>query len=891
MIARIYAYWPAWVTLILSVLIVLILAGQRESQLQHDERRRTEAELASLRTRLEATVVSTFNPTIALAAMVQLDGDVSAERFNALASQVLKPLHHIKSFVAAPDDVIRHVHPLTGNEKALNLDYRRIPAQWVQVQQARAQGEPLIVAPVKLVQGGLGVIQRTPVFLRGPGTDTRRYWGVISLVADLERFAAAAGLAGHQSLEVALFEAAPSGAIVGKPIWGPTELAENSPVVQLVQLPGARWALLARPLGGWTSHGAWGQPDVIGAIAAGVLLTCSAWMLARRRIELQARNRDLSRQVEQSRQVQAELERSRGRLKSVAALGSDWLWEQDANLRFSYISEVAGEDTGVRGQDPTLTVDNARVIGHLRWELPGLLPGPDWEAHRAMLARHEPFRDFEYQQLSVNGEVRHVNISGVPLFDADGNFVGYRGIGRNVTLARRAEAALLESQGAAAQALGRLQAVLDAAIEVSIIMTDLEGKVVLFNRGAERMLGYREAEMLGHVPLKVHLRSEIEQRQRELSAELGRPAAVEDCFVAIPLRDGSETRVWTYRRKDGNTLAVSVTITRVQSRNGDLLGYLGIARDISEQLQAQADLRESNALLETRVSLRTAELSAALQHLRQTQDELLRSEKMAALGSLVAGVAHELNTPLGNCLTTASTLEERTRETLKAFTEDKLRRSALADYLHDAATGAGILLRSLGTANELVAHFKQLSVDQTSTQRRQFDLSSTLGDVLSLLRPRLRKTPYRIDCQVELERELDSYPGPLGQVINNLVLNALLHAFEGRDHGQLTIRAHALDDDMLQLVIEDDGVGMTDDVRRRAFDPFFTTKMGSGGTGLGLNIVYNIVTGILGGHIELTSAPGKGSRFVFRIPFVAPQLTPRATGPGTLPQGPGAAGT
>ncbi|MET0519402.1 MAG: PAS domain-containing sensor histidine kinase, partial [Burkholderiaceae bacterium] len=413
------------------------------------------------------------------------------------------------------------------------------------------------------------------------------------------------------------------------------------------------------------------------------------------------------------------------------------------------------------------------------------------------------------------------------------------------------------------------------------------GRITLFNRGAERMLGYGEPEMLGKEPTRLHLQTELDQRAAELSEQLGRPIVGHEIFTALPQRDGSETRLWTVMRSDGRPLIVSLSISGVRSRDGELLGFLGVARDISAQMRAEAELREANAMLETRVGLRTAELSAALSHLRQAQEELLRSEKMAALGSLVAGVAHELNTPLGNCLTTASTLDERTQETLQAFAADRLRRSGLADYLRDAAAGANILLRGLSTANELVAHFKQLSVDQTSSQRRQFDLASTIDDVLSLLRPRLRNTPYKLDCQISVRRPLDSYPGPLGQVVTNLVLNALLHAFDGREQGRILISATELDAQRLQLIIEDDGVGMSAEVRRRAFDPFFTTKMGSGGTGLGLNIVYNIVRGVLGGQIELISEPGRGARFLMRLPFAAPQL-PRSGGHSPSPAMPAA---
>ena len=240
---------------------------------------------------------------------------------------------------------------------------------------------------------------------------------------------------------------------------------------------------------------------------------------------------------------------------------------------------------------------------------------------------------------------------------------------------------------------------------------------------------------------------------------------------------------------------------------------------------------------------------------------------------MVAGVAHELNTPLGNCLTTASTLQERTEEVRHEFGSGQMRRSSLEAYLQEAGMACDILLRGLGTANELVSHFKQLSVDQTSMQRRGYELASVVADVLSLLRARWKTTPFLLESHLELDEPLEGYPGPLGQVLSNLLLNALIHAFEGRDTGRVTVSARSLSASEYLLQVEDDGIGMSEDVRRRAFDPFFTTKMGRGGTGLGLNIVYNLVCTVLGGSISLHSEPGEGSRFEIRLPKVAPMLT------------------
>lgn len=861
---RPWAYWPVLLSAALTVLIVIVLLRLHQQNDVAQARSRVEAELAVMRLKLEATAQATFSPTQSLEAMIQLDGDLSAQRFADLIARAIKHLPHIRSVSAAPDDVVRHVFPLQGNEQVLNLDYRRLPEQWQQVREARRLGRPVIAAPLKLIQGGQGIIQRTPVFLRDAGLpEGRRYWGAVSVVADLQQFVASSGLSDRGPLELALFEADTPGR-PGKHLWGPATLRDAAPVIQMAQLPGATWALLAAPQGGWQTASNGLAPDVAAALLGGALVTALLGLLVRQQLALRQRNVALFAEIEQGRVAREQLEESQARFRSMAALASDWVWEQDADLRFTFVSRAAEESTEVPTQN---------VLGHRRWEAPNLVPGTDWDEHRSLLLQRQPFRDFEYAQYTGNGELRYLSVSGAPVFDAEGRFQGYRGTGRNITAAKRAEAALRESQAALLQARDRLQAVLDAAVEVAIIATDMEGRMILFNRGAERMLGYAEHAMLGRNPALLHLHQEVEARAVELSAQVGRKVQDFETFVLRAMEQGSETREWTYRHCDGHLLHVSLSVSHVRAPDGSPLGFLGVARDISAQRAAERQLRQLNAELESRVEARTAELSEALAHLSQAQDELLRSEKMAALGSLVAGVAHELNTPLGNCLTTASTMDERTREVRRHFADNSLRRSALEAYLEDAGTAAKIMLHGLGTANELVAHFKQLSVDQTSVQRRRFTLQSVVDDVLSLMRARWKSTPYRLETAIELEEPLDGFPGPLGQVLSNLMLNALLHGFEGREQGLLRISARALSAQDFELTVEDDGVGMSEEVRRRAFDPFFTTKMGRGGTGLGLNIVYNIVTGVLGGQVELHSEPGKGCRFVFRMPRVAPELS------------------
>jgi len=298
-----------------------------------------------------------------------------------------------------------------------------------------------------------------------------------------------------------------------------------------------------------------------------------------------------------------------------------------------------------------------------------------------------------------------------------------------------------------------------------------------------------------------------------------------------------------------------------------------ILAGLSDKAALYAQLAALNESLERRVAERT---EAA----RHAQDELARSERLAALGSMVAGIAHELNTPIGNSLVAASTLHDKVLALDRHF-EGGLRRSELRTFLDDA-TGIGELLsRNIERAAGLVSSFKQVAVDRTSSQRRKFDLGAVIQENMDTMAPALRKTPYQVTVDVAPLVAMDSYPGPLGQVLAALVNNAIVHGFHGRSHGRLSISVPVPTGDHADIVIGDDGAGIASANLNRIFDPFFTTRMSEGSSGLGLNIVHNIVTTILGGRIHVDSTPGVGTTVRISIPLDAPMhheepIIPRA---------------
>ena len=293
-------------------------------------------------------------------------------------------------------------------------------------------------------------------------------------------------------------------------------------------------------------------------------------------------------------------------------------------------------------------------------------------------------------------------------------------------------------------------------------------------------------------------------------------------------------------------------------------------------VQTLRTLQSLNVELESRVERRTAdlaransELSAAMETLKMAQGELVRSEKLAALGNLVGGVAHELNTPIGNGVMAVSTVYDHVREFRRRM-ESGLWRPSLEAFVDRVERGSEIAVRNLQRAHELLASFKQVAIDQASAQRRQFMLSEVIDEILLTLQPTFKRTPFKLRCRIPADLTMDSYPGPLGQVLTNLLTNSLQHGFEGRASGQVDITAEREDDGRVCLEVADDGMGIAPDMLDRIFDPFVTSKLGRGGNGLGLHIVWNTVTGVLGGSISVDSKPERGTRFRIILPVVAP---------------------
>jgi len=434
---------------------------------------------------------------------------------------------------------------------------------------------------------------------------------------------------------------------------------------------------------------------------------------------------------------------------------------------------------------------------------------------------------------------------------------------RMVAAIHEREQALLDTAKSLHESEDRLLATLEYTPNVAVQWFDGDGRVLLWNHASESIYGVPRDEALGktldqlfHTP----------GQQAMFLASLGEAAK------GIPVGPYlSELKLGPDRH-----IYVLTTTFSIPAADGSQQ-FVSMDIDVTEQKRAELAYRELNASLEQRVEERTEalsqsneELSKAMGSLQRAQNELVQSEKLAALGSLVAGIAHELNTPVGNSLMAASTLEDYSRDIAAAVGAGALKRSMLDQFLQDNKTATDILVRNLRRASELITSFKQVAVDQASAQRRTFQLSEVVKEILITLGPTLKKTPFVIDSNIDDSIELDSYPGALGQVLVNLINNALIHGLSGMEHGKIGLYAFPYTSGWIELTLSDNGHGIAAEHLPRIFDPFFTTRLGQGGSGLGLNIVHNLVTGVLGGKLDVASQLGWGVRFAIRLPLCAP---------------------
>ena len=458
--------------------------------------------------------------------------------------------------------------------------------------------------------------------------------------------------------------------------------------------------------------------------------------------------------------------------------------------------------------------------------------------YQSLMQRDGMVREFEYQVRQRGGAILWLSDSATVVRDEAGEVIRYEGTVRDITDQKRAEDAIAEGRRLLQQVIDTVPAVIN--------VKDKQLRYVLMNRYMAGIFGIDPADAIGRTTT-------------DLMSRYGAQKTDENDKRVLAAGRGLGFYEEEYLDSSGNLRQWLVNKLPLLNPDGEIENIVTVALDIGERKRGELEMRKAKDAAE-----------AALRNLRETQNSLIEAEKLAALGRLVAGVAHEVNNPIGISLTVASSLERKTALFVAEVARGDLRRSSLNDFLETSRDASSQLVANLNRAAELITSFKQVAADRNYSDQRVFDLGDLTEQVVMSLRPGLRKhkLTLNVDCQPNLT--MNSYPGPYGQVLTNLFLNAVAHAFPDGKPGAVDIQVRESGKDNVEIIFSDNGCGMSLDVRRRAFDPFFTTRRDQGGTGLGLHIVYSIVTNRLGGRLDLDSEPGGGTRNQIILPRVAP---------------------
>ncbi|MFG6463426.1 PAS domain S-box protein [Roseateles sp. DXS20W] len=518
------------------------------------------------------------------------------------------------------------------------------------------------------------------------------------------------------------------------------------------------------------------------------------------------------------------------------------------------------------GADLRLLEANPRFLslfGYAADEVRALAPGelcsgvPPYTAgeieRRLQLAKTEGTQTFAWQSRRKDGSLFWSEVS-ISCYRR-GEQLRLVSTTRDVT-----ERKLLETQS---QAFQNLITQMFQNLPVAVLAVDTQHRVTFWNAEMERLTGRSAEEMVGSTEVWQGVYNQPRPVLVDAVLEGWDAAALARLYTSevhaselVPGALESEGLFAATDRRPERWLRFCAAPLR--DADGRLLGGIESIIDFTRLKQAQFELEQLNEELEQRVDARSRELKLAM-------GQLLQSEKLAALGSLVAGVAHELNTPIGNAVSSASTLTAVARELGADLQSGAARRSEVLAKIERLREAGELTQRNAERAAKLISEFKLVAVDQTSMRRREFDLLDLARDTLAMLAPTLRGTGCRTVLDIPPGIVMDSYPGALEQIITNLAGNAVLHGFASVDAGTLRLSAH-VDAETVVLQVSDDGRGMDAETSRHVFEPFFTTAMGRGGSGLGLYVVYNLATGALGGSIKLFTAPGEGSCFELRLP-------------------------
>jgi PAS domain S-box-containing protein len=548
-----------------------------------------------------------------------------------------------------------------------------------------------------------------------------------------------------------------------------------------------------------------------------------------------------------------EVEHSRENLRQVVDLVPSLIYIKNMEGRFLLINQTMAESLGATVNDLT---------GKVHTEVhPDLKQAERMnEEDMAVIETGVPKVSMEEPYLHADGTTHWLQSTRLLFTMADSDEPAVLALSIDITNRRAAEAAIKEKEE-------RFRAIFNQTYQFSGILS-LDGDLIQVNESTLNVFNKTEAEVLNKPFRNAPWWSQDESTQTWLINTVRRATDGEtiqdDILHILP---------------DGTNINVDFTLKPARNDEGKIVFLIAEGRDITRLKESEDELRQLNEELEERVSERTknlekakGELEASLDELHKTQEELILAEKLAALGGLVAGVAHEINTPLGVGVTASSFLEEKIKRMETKFETGNLKKSDLEGFIQTGRESCSTILSNLGRAAELIKSFKQVAADQSSEIPRQFNLRDYVDEVLVSLKPKFKRTGHVVENHCP-DVTLYSYPGAFMQIITNLLVNSLTHAFEGTEHGRISIGGR-VDDNMLTFTYDDDGCGIPPEEIDKVFEPFYTTKRGQGGTGLGLHIVFNTVTSTLDGTIRIESEVDGGTHFSIAMPMKQEETNP-----------------
>lgn len=615
-------------------------------------------------------------------------------------------------------------------------------------------------------------------------------------------------------------------------------------------------------VGAAAAHKALSKAGVFSAEETGALSEAYGGMLARMRItpDEMARRVDYHMEREHLLTLHAEELKETIRLRDAEIAErkrmEDALRKAEENYRSIFMNAPEGIfQTTVQGRLVSANPAMARILGYASAEeLMEQVTDLGKQVYAFPLGRERVLRALEQNgaldgmEMALrrkDGAIIWCSIIARAIRADDGQVVLVEGLLVDVTERKRAVEELRESEA-------RIRALFNATSD-SVILMDPEGVILAINDHGAHRRGLTPEDMVGHF---------IYDHLPPNAAEIRRLQVQEALRTKSPRTFEEERDAFYY----------AITIYPILDDEGAPRQIASFSRDITAQRENEATILRMNEGLELRVRERTSQLEAAnreltatLEQLTHAHKQLVESEKMASLGGLVAGVAHEINTPVGIGVTAASHLEAKTKALLDEYKAGGLKRARLEEYLNVCDESTRMILSNLKRAAELIRSFKQVAVDRSTEDRRSFKLHGYLDEVLLSLRPHLKKTEHEVVVDCDPELTMDSFPGALSQVITNLVMNSLVHAFDPGQAGRIGIGAK-LKDGMVELIYVDNGKGIAPEHLDKIFEPFYTTRRGRGGTGLGLHILYNLVTQQLHGQVRCESVLGQGTTFTLLLP-------------------------